>query len=112
MARILSWSRVLFDDALHFLLVRLTIFLKQIVGVCLCWRFRVRIIEQVLNAKENLLDCDRRFPAFFFVQDRKANRARRVDVGVKERWNEFALKRMVSNLDLFMSRGSYEGRYI
>lgn len=40
----------------------------------------------------DLLDCYRRFPGLVFIQDRKANGARRIDIGMEKRWGELAWK--------------------
>lgn len=44
-----------------------------------------------MDTKENLLESDGRFPSLFLVEDRKADGARRVDIGVEQRRDEFAL---------------------
>ena len=45
----------------------------------------VRIVQQLLDAKENLLDANRGSPVFLLVENRKTNRARGENVWVKER---------------------------
>lgn len=42
-------------------------------GFALCWVVRVGIVEQILNAQQDLLDGDGRFPALVLVQDAKAD---------------------------------------
>lgn len=74
----------------HLLLVGWSILFEEIVGFGLRGGLRVWIIEKILDSKENLLDSDRGFPCLFFIQNRKADGARRVDVGVEERGDEFA----------------------
>ena len=66
-AAIISWRLILVDDVLNFLLISLTILLEQIVSIGLGRRFRVRIIEEILNAKEDLLYGNSRFPTFLFI---------------------------------------------
>lgn len=52
---------------------------------------RVRIVEQILNPQQDLLDRNRGFPALIFVQDTKTNRTGGKDVGMEERRSELAL---------------------
>jgi hypothetical protein len=54
------------------------------------WGVGVWLVEQVLDSEENLLDGDSRLPCIFFVQDGQADGAGGVNVGVEERWDEFA----------------------
>jgi len=63
---------------------------EQIIGIRLCWRLRVWVVEKILNPQENLFNRDGGLPILVLVQDAKANGARRVDVGVEERWHELA----------------------
>ena len=72
------------------LLVGNSILLKEVVSLGLGWRFWIWFVEKRLNAEQNLLDGDGRLPSFFLVQDRQTDRARRVDVRMEKRWNEFA----------------------
>ena len=51
----------------------------------------VWIVEQVLNAQQDLLDRDSRFPTLIFVEDGKTDGARGEDVRVEERRGELAL---------------------
>lgn len=74
-------------------LVRGPVLLEQRVRIGVRRRRRVRLVEQVLDADQDLLDRDRRPPAFVFVEDRQAHRAGRVYVGVEEWWDEFACAR-------------------
>jgi hypothetical protein len=82
--------RILLHDVLNLLLVRRPIFLEQIERIGLRRRLRVRLIQQRLNAQQNILDRNRRFPALFLIENRETNRARRVDVWVEQRGYEFA----------------------
>lgn len=82
---------VLFHDALHLLLVRLAVLLEQVERVGLGGGLRVRLVEQRLDAEQDLLDGDGGLPALFFVEDGEADGARGVDVWVEERGGEFAL---------------------
>jgi hypothetical protein len=77
-------------DSLDLALVCGTILSKQVVCIGLGRGVRVGIIEEVLNSKKDLLDGDRRLPPFFLVQDGEADGTGGVDVGVKERRDEFA----------------------
>lgn len=81
---------VILDDLPHSLLVCSTIFLEEVVRLRLCGRLRVHFVEQHLNAEEDLFDGDGGLPGFFFVENRQADGAGRVDVRVEERWGEFA----------------------
>ena len=53
---------------------------------------RVGIVEQVLDAQQDLLDRDGRLPAFVLVQDAEADCTRGKHVGVKKRWRELAFR--------------------
>jgi hypothetical protein len=66
------------------------VFAEQIVRFCLRRRFWVRVIEEVLDTEQNLLDGNGRPPGFFFVQNRQTDGAGRVHVRVEERRDEFA----------------------
>lgn len=63
------------------------------VSFCLSWILDIRLIQQVLNAQENLFDCDCRTPVFFLIQKRQADSARRIDVRMEQRRLELALGR-------------------
>jgi hypothetical protein len=84
------WRRILLDDVLDLLLVGRPILLEQVERISLRRRLRVRLVEQRLYAQQNLLDRNRRLPAFFFVEDGQTDGAGGVDVGVEQRGNEFA----------------------
>ena len=81
---------VLFDHLAHTFLISGSIFLENVVCICLRRRFGIGVVQQVLNSNENLLQCDRRAPGFFFIQDREANGARGIDIRVEEGRSEFA----------------------
>lgn len=49
------------------------------------------VVEQFLDAQQDLLDRDVRLPVFLFVEDREANCSGRVDVGMRKDWLEDAL---------------------
>lgn len=85
-----SRRRILLHDLLNLFFVRLTILLEQVVGFGLRGRFGIRIIQEILDTKEYLLDGNRWLPAFFFVENRKTNSARWVDIGVEKWWYKFA----------------------
>jgi hypothetical protein len=82
--------RVLLNDLLDLALVRSLVFLEQVKRIGLRWRLRVGLVEQRLNAQQNLLDVYRWLPAFFFVEDAQADGAGWVDVWVEEWGYEFA----------------------
>lgn len=86
----LSGSRVLAHDTLDSLLVLDSVSLEEVVGLSLSRRLRVRVVEEVLDAEENLLHRDGGLPRLFFVEDRQAHGARGVDVRVEQRGNELA----------------------
>jgi len=81
---------IFFDYAFDLSFVRCPILLEQVVCIRLGWRFGIGIIEQVLNADEDLPDGDCWLPTFFFVQDRETDCARRVDIWMEKRGREFA----------------------
>ena len=74
----------------NLLLVSGLIFLKETKSFSLGWTVGVRIVQQILDAHEDLLDCDGGLPRFLLVQDAQADGARRVHVGVEEWWRELA----------------------
>lgn len=78
------------NNVLDLFLIRRAVLPEQIIGIRLCRRFWVWVIEKILNPQENLFDSDGGLPVLVLVQDAKANGARRVDVGVEERWHELA----------------------
>jgi hypothetical protein len=82
--------RVLLNNVLDLLLVRDPILLEQVERIGLRGRLRVRLVEQRLDAQQDLLNGNCGFPALFFVKDREADGTRGVDVWVEEWWNEFA----------------------
>jgi hypothetical protein len=82
---------------LHPTLVFLLVVLKELKGFGLCRRVGIGIIEQVLNPNQDLFDGNGRTPTLFFVEDGEANGARRIDVGVEERWHEFACELLQCN---------------
>ena len=69
------WRGVVTDNSLDALIILGSIPLEKIVCLGLRGRLRVRVVEKVLNAKENLLHRDRRLPGLLLVQDRQANGA-------------------------------------
>ena len=75
---------------LHFPLVRRAVLLEQVVGICLRRRFGVGVVEEVLDADEDLLDSDGWLPGLLLVQYRQADGATWIDIRVEQRWNEFA----------------------
>merc|ERR1719422_1768476 len=53
----------------------------------------VRVVQEVLNAEENLLDSDGRAPVLLLIEDGEAHRAAWVDIGVEERGHKLDLGR-------------------
>lgn len=88
-----SRRRILANNLLDPPLVLRAVSLEHVVRLGLGGGLRVGVVEEVLDAEEDLLDRDGRLPRLFLVQDREAHRAGRVDVGVEERRHELACKR-------------------
>ena len=65
----LSRSWVVLHDALDLPLIGWAVLFEKVVGIGLCWGFGIRFIQQLLDAKEDLFDGNRWFPAFLLVQD-------------------------------------------
>lgn len=65
-----SGCGVLLDDGLDLAIVCGPVLFKQIVCIGLGWRFGVGIVQQVLDAQENLLDGDCWLPTFLLIQYR------------------------------------------
>lgn len=86
----LSRGGVVSDDLLDLLVVGSAVLAEQIVGLGLSRRLGIGLVQQRLNAEEDLLDGNGGLPAFLFVEDGQANGSGRVDVGVEERRNELA----------------------
>lgn len=63
------WCRILLDDVLDLLLVCCAILLEQVVCFRLGWRVWVGVVEQILNADQDVFDRDRWLPTFVFVQN-------------------------------------------
>lgn len=61
---------VVLHNMFDLLLVRLAVFLEQIVSFGLRGRIWVRVVQQILDSKKDLLDCDGWLPSFVLVQDR------------------------------------------
>ncbi len=75
---------------LNLLLVSLPVLLEQVVCLGLSRGIGIGIVQQVLDAKENLFDGDCWLPTLLFVKDRKAYGAGWVDIGMEKRRYEFA----------------------
>lgn len=82
--------RIIPNNSLDFPLICRTVLLEQIECLGLRRRVWVGVVQQVLDPEQDLLDCDGGLPAFFFVEDREADGAGGVDVGVEEGGDEFA----------------------
>lgn len=85
------------DNVLDLFLVRLSIFLEEVVCLCLSRRLWIRVVEEILDSQQDLLDGDSWLPRLFFVQDAKTDSARRVDIRVEKRRNELAYRGDVSS---------------
>lgn len=84
---------VVSHDPLDLVLVCCAVLLEEIVGIGLCWRVWVGVVEKVLDTEENLLNRNRWLPSFLLVQNGQADGSRGVDVWVEEWGNEFACAR-------------------
>lgn len=82
--------RVVFHDLLHLAFVCRPVPPEHVIGFGLRRRFGVRVVQELLDADQDLLDRDGGSPGLFFVEDGQANGARRIDVGMKEGRVEFA----------------------
>lgn len=60
---------IVFHNGFDLLFVSLAISLEEVVGIGLRWRIGVWIVEEILDAEEDLFDGDGWLPALFFVQD-------------------------------------------
>lgn len=85
------WRRILLHNTPHLLLIRRSILLEQVERVGLRGRLWIRLVEQRLDAEQDLLERNGGLPALLFVEDREADGARGVDVRVEEGGCEFAL---------------------
>ena len=83
-----SW--VVPHDSLDLVFIRGPILLEEIVGIGLSWGVGVGVVEEILNTKENLLDGDGGLPVLLLVENRQADSAGRVHVGVEQGRDEFA----------------------
>lgn len=70
-----SGSGVVADQTANPLLVLGAILLKQVVRLCLGRRLGVRVVEEVLDAQQDLLDGDGGLPCLLLVENRQANGA-------------------------------------
>ena len=67
-----------------------TVLLKEVVGLGLCRWLGVRVVQEILDAEQELLNSDGRSPTFLLIQDWQANCSGRVDIRVEKCWCEFA----------------------
>jgi hypothetical protein len=81
---------VLPNDTLDAPLVLYLVSLEEVVGLGLRGRLGVGVVQQVLDAEQDLLDGNGGLPGLIFVEDGQADGAGRVDVGVEQGRNEFA----------------------
>jgi len=77
-------------DLLDLLLIRAPILLEEIVCFGLGRGFGVGIVEEILNAEQDLFDGNGRLPTFLLIQNAEAHGSGWIDVGVKEGRYEFA----------------------
>jgi len=63
---------------------------EQVVRLGLRGRFRIRLVQQVLDARQDLLHGDGRPPPLLLVQDGEADRSARINVGMEQGRDEFA----------------------
>lgn len=85
-----SRSWILTNDAANPLFVLDSVSLKKVVCLSLGRGLWIGIVEQILDTQEDLLHSNGRFPCLFFVEDREADGARRINVGMKQRRNKLA----------------------
>ena len=85
-----SGRRVVAHQRLDLLLIGVPVFLEEVVCVCLGRRVWIWVVQEVLNAEQNLLYRNGRLPAFLFVQNAKTDSTGRIDVRMEEGWCEFA----------------------
>lgn len=81
---------ILFHNLSYLLLIGGAIFLVQVIRLRLSRRLRIRIIQKILDSQQDLLDRDCGLPRLLLVQNRKANCARWIDVGMEKWRDEFA----------------------
>jgi hypothetical protein len=60
---------VLANDQANPAFVCRTVLLKEVVGISLCRRLRVWIVQKILDTKQELLDGDGRSPILLLVQN-------------------------------------------
>jgi hypothetical protein len=70
-----SGGGVVADQTANPLLVLGAILLKQVVRLCLGRRLGVRVVKEVLDAQQDLLDGDGGLPCLLLVENRQANGA-------------------------------------
>ena len=51
------------------LFICLPVLFEKIIGFCLRGGVGVRVVEEILDAEEDLFDSDCGFPSLFFVED-------------------------------------------
>lgn len=69
------------------------VILEHGISVTLSRIIHIRIIKKILNTQQDLFDGNSWLPRFLLIQDRKANRARREYIGMKQGWGEFTFGR-------------------
>lgn len=69
---------------------------EKLVRVYLCRIAEIGRIEPFLDAEQDLFDRDGWFPRLLLVQDREADRAARIAVGVKKRRRELTCSKVRS----------------
>mmetsp|Transcript_3668 Transcript_3668/g.7022 ORF Transcript_3668/g.7022 Transcript_3668/m.7022 type:complete len:212 (-) Transcript_3668:132-767(-) len=66
---------------------------EHIMRFRMCGVRRVRLIQKILDSKKDLLDSNRRSPAFIGIQDTQAYRSRGVNIWVEQRRTESTFRR-------------------
>lgn len=57
------------NDLTDFAFIRRTVLLKEIIGFGLSGRLRVRVVKQILNTEQDLLDGDCGTPVLLLVKN-------------------------------------------
>lgn len=89
-------GRIFLHDLLDATFICGAILLEEVVGLGLCRRIGVRVIQQVLDTQQELLDGNGGAPCFLLVENREAYGARGINVGVEQWRSEFACRDTLS----------------
>ena len=86
-----SFGLILGGEVLHLLDILFAVVLVEVQGFLLCGTLNVGlIVDQFLDAQQDLFHCYVGLPVFFIVEDGEADCSGGVDVGVWEDWFEDA----------------------